>query len=90
MPPRTASTGSEKAGPPRQQRRAPRQFNEWGHDYSRDEGDTAKVDGGAILAINRLLLARLDAKFARRFQLADELLAQLHEEHGVTVNDGSK
>lgn len=80
---------------PRQRRYAPsppKEWNEWGHDYSRSEDDQSKsIDGEKLLGINDVLRRRLEAKFERDFAQADALLRDgLYEKYGVTVNDGQK
>jgi cysteinyl-tRNA synthetase len=77
--------------PPSSQRPKPRrEMNEWGHDYSRDEGCKGSVDDMMLRRVNELLKERLEAKFDRDFQRADNLLDQLARDFGVSVNDGSK
>ena len=68
-----------------------RELNEFGHDYTRCEGDySANLDAASVAAVNEMLRERLEAKLAKDFGEADALLAQLQSEYGVTVNDGSK
>lgn len=66
-----------------------RTLNEHGHDYTRSEDDTTRLDEAAIADVHALLRDRLEAKLARDFSEADALLAELGS-MGVAVNDGTK
>jgi len=86
--------GSATAGGTRSKRQAaaPRAFREFGpagHDYSRAEDDGAELNDEEAEAVDDLLRRRLQAKLARRFEEADELLEELRD-MGVQVNDGRK
>ena len=89
---RGSEPGRDSPFPPRPiQRREPRTFNEWGHDYGRAEDcEATTINGTTLLAINNLLRQRLEAKFAKDFSQADALLQELEFKYSVTVNDGSK
>ena len=66
--------------------RAAREYNEFGHDYSRNDDDRTTLDSATSEKIHRLLWQRLEAKLSRDFGKADELLAELGE-LGVSVAD---
>ena len=72
-------------------RRAPaqREFNEFGHDYSRHEADRTVLDGATEERVHRLLWQRLEAKLSRDFGRADQLLAELGG-LGVSVADKAR
>jgi len=76
-------------GRPRSKSKA-RHLNEHGHDYQRSENDQKRLDAAHVADVHEMLRERLEAKLARDFDEADALLAQLQQEFGVTVNDGSK
>ena len=76
--------GSATAGGTRSKRQAaaPRAFREFGpagHDYSRAEDDGAELNDEEAEAVDGLLRRRLQAKLARRFEEADELLEELRD-----------
>ena len=52
--------------------------------------DDAQITGGSLLEINTMIKGRMEAKMARAFDHADELLSRLEQEYGVRVDDGKK
>ena len=70
--------------------RGEREWNEWGHDYTRSDDDEGKINGAQLLEVNDLIKQRMMAKFDRNFDRADALLAELGDRFGVTINDGAK
>ena len=61
-------------------------FGATGHDLTRSAADAADLSEEAVAAIDALLAARLQARIARRFDEADERLAELRA-LGVVVHD---
>ena len=57
------------------------------HDYSREEGDSVRLDGEERKEIDSLLSRRMECKMRRDFAKADALQEELRSMHGVEVND---
>lgn len=66
--------------------REPADFGPLGHDYARAPDDLVGLASETLDEINRLLARRLAAKMARRFDEADQCLAEL-QTLGCVVND---